>query len=29
MVDFSKVKATDFQTHAEEPCKQDWGDGYN
>ena len=29
MVDFSKVKAIDFHTHAEEPCCDHRDDGYN
>ena len=29
MVDFSKVKAIDFHTHAEEPCCDTRDDGYN
>ena len=29
MVDFSKVKAIDFHTHAEEPCNSCRDDGYN
>ncbi|MDB2369892.1 4-hydroxyphenyl-beta-ketoacyl-CoA hydrolase, partial [Planktomarina temperata] len=29
MVDFSKVTAIDFHTHAEEPCNTCRDDGYN
>ena len=29
MVDFSKVRAIDFHTHAEEPCCDTRDDGYN
>ena len=29
MVDFAKVRAIDFHTHAEEPCNANRDDGYN
>ncbi|OED37560.1 hypothetical protein AB833_23280 [Chromatiales bacterium (ex Bugula neritina AB1)] len=29
MVDFARVKAIDFHTHAEEPCNECRDDGYN